>query len=215
MALKIKVYSDYVCPYCFLGKEPLKQAISGKDVEVEWMPFELRPYPNETLRPELEHVQFAWKNSILPKAKQMGLNMVLPKISPQPHTHLAHEGYQFAKEHGKGAEYNEVVINAFFQDGQNIGHIDVLSDLAEQIGLDRKMFYDALSNRIYEKQHKQALNHAYEAGITAVPTLVIGDKVVQGMRNQKALEEIIEAELTKTDAADSEGLSCGIDGCHY
>lgn len=45
--MKIKVYSDYVCPFCFLAEQPLEEAIKGKDVEVEWMPYELRPYPNE------------------------------------------------------------------------------------------------------------------------------------------------------------------------
>lgn len=47
MSVKIKVYSDYVCPFCFIGEAPLKEAIKGKDVEVEWMPFELRPQGTE------------------------------------------------------------------------------------------------------------------------------------------------------------------------
>ena len=49
MSIKIRVYSDCVCPFCDLAEIPLQEAIRGKDVEVEWMPFELRPYPNETL----------------------------------------------------------------------------------------------------------------------------------------------------------------------
>ena len=51
MPLTIKVYSDYVCPFCFLAEFPLQEAIRGKDVAVEWMPFELRPEPTPTLRP--------------------------------------------------------------------------------------------------------------------------------------------------------------------
>lgn len=45
MTVHIKVYSDYVCPFCFVGKAAFEEAIKGKDVEVEWMPFELRPSP--------------------------------------------------------------------------------------------------------------------------------------------------------------------------
>ncbi len=116
MTVKIKVYSDYVCPYCFLAEFPLKEAVLGKDVEIEWMPFELRPEPNPTLRPEGDYLQRAWEESVYPMAQQMGAEIVLPRISPQPHTHLAFEGYQFAKANGKGDGYNDRMFRAFFQE---------------------------------------------------------------------------------------------------
>ena len=70
------------------------------------MPFELRPYPNETLRPECDYLQRAWQQSVDPIARRMGVPIRLPAVSPQPHTHLAFEGYQYAREHGRGNEYN-------------------------------------------------------------------------------------------------------------
>src|SRR5436190_12364789 len=94
MPLKIKVYSDYVCPFCYLAEVPLREAIRGKDVEVEWMPFELRPEPQPTLRPEGDYLQRAWLQSVYPIARRMGVPIKLPALSPQPHTHLAFEGYQ-------------------------------------------------------------------------------------------------------------------------
>ena len=66
LALTIKVYPDYVCPFCFLAEKPLQEAAEGKDVQIEWMPFELRPYPNETLRPEGEYLQTTWKQYVYP-----------------------------------------------------------------------------------------------------------------------------------------------------
>src|SRR3954465_12831947 len=135
MPLKIKVYSDYVCPFCYLAEFPLRDAIQGKDVEVEWMPFELRPYPQTTLRPEGEYLQRAWSQSVYPIARRMGVPIVLPEVSPQPHTHLAFEGYQYAREHGKGNEYNHRVLEAFFREGRDIGKIDVLAKLAGDVGL--------------------------------------------------------------------------------
>jgi predicted DsbA family dithiol-disulfide isomerase len=51
----------------------------------------------------------------------MGVPIKMPKVSPQPHTHLAFEGYQYAKEYGKGNEYNHRVLEAFFVEGQDIG----------------------------------------------------------------------------------------------
>lgn len=73
-----------------------------RDIEVEWMPFELRPEPDETLRPEGDYLQRAWRQSVFPLARRMGVPINLPPVSTQPHTHLAFEGYQFAREHGRG-----------------------------------------------------------------------------------------------------------------
>src|SRR3954454_7467673 len=114
MRLKIKAYSDYVCPFCYLAEFPLREAIRGKDIEVEWMPFELRPEPHPTLRPEGDYLQKAWSQSVYPIARHMGVPITLPVVSPQPYTHLAFEGYQYAKEHGRGNGYNQRLLEAFF-----------------------------------------------------------------------------------------------------
>lgn len=113
MSLKIQVYSDYVCPFCMLVEKPLDEAIVGKDVEVEWMPFELRPLPNETLKPEGNYLQDIRKRVVYPMAKSMEIPIVLPNVSPQPYTHLAFEGFQFAKNHNKADQYNHRMFQAF------------------------------------------------------------------------------------------------------
>ncbi|PLR79395.1 2-hydroxychromene-2-carboxylate isomerase [Bacillus sp. V3-13] len=216
MALKIKVYSDYVCPFCFLAEKPLDEAIEGKDVEVEWMPYELRPYPNETLLPEGDYLQNTWRQSVYPMAERLGIPIVLPKVSPQPYTHLAFEGFQYAKEHGKGNEYNDRMLRAFFQEEQDIGNIDILTKLAGEVGLDETEYREALETRKYKEAHQKALQHAYtEANITAVPTFVIGDTVLAGVRSKETIEQVIEEELKKQRSDDQffEGMACGIDGC--
>jgi predicted DsbA family dithiol-disulfide isomerase len=160
------------------------------------MPFELRPEPHPTLRPEGEYVQRAWSQSVYPLALQMGVPIKLPKISPQPHSHLAFEGYQFAKEHGKGNDYNHRVLKAFFIEGQDIGNIDVLTKLAGEVGLDEKEFEEGLRTRRYKEAHQQALRDAYqEAGVTGVPMFVIGDRVLTGLQDRETLEVVIEEEI--------------------
>jgi predicted DsbA family dithiol-disulfide isomerase len=160
------------------------------------MPFELRPEPHPTLRPEGEYLQRAWSQSVYPLARRMGVPIVLPQVSPQPHTHLAFEGYQFAKEHGTGNEYNHRILEAFFREGQDIGDIDVLTRLAGEVGLDRREFEEALRSRRYREAHRQALRHAYEeAGVTGVPMFVIGGQVLTGLQDRETLETAIEAEL--------------------
>ncbi|MGA2254215.1 MAG: DsbA family oxidoreductase [Thermoguttaceae bacterium] len=193
MPIPIKVYSDYVCPFCFLGEFPLKEAVQGKDVEVEWMPFELRPAPNPTLRPEGQYLQQAWRNSVYPMAERMGVEIRLPRVSPQPHTDLAFEGFHYAKEHGKGNEYNDRMLRAFFQEEQDIGNVDVLVKLAGEIGLDEVEFRDALASHKYRQTHQQALQHAQEIGIEAVPTFIIGNRVLTGVQDRETLERAIQA----------------------
>ena len=81
--------------------------------------------------------------------------IVLPPVSPQPHTHLAFEGYQYAKEHGKGNEYNHRVLEAFFVEGRDIGDIGVLTKLAGEVGLDEQEFEEALRTRKYRDAHRR------------------------------------------------------------
>lgn len=215
MSLKIKVYSDYVCPFCFLAEQPLEEAIKGKDVEVEWIPYELRPYPNETLKPEGDYLQSTWKQSVYPMAERMGVDIVLPKVSPQPYTHLAFEGYQYAKEKGKAYEYNHRILRAFFQEEQDIGDIDVLTKLAVEVGLDEKEYREALETRKFKEVHQKGLENTYnEANISAVPTFVIGDTVLAGVRSKETLEEVIHDEINKQKPdIQINGMACGIDGC--
>ncbi|MFJ5769886.1 DsbA family protein [Psychrobacillus sp. NPDC093180] len=214
MTVKIKVYSDYMCPFCFIAEQPLEKAILGKDVEVEWMPFELRPYPNETLKPEGHYLQSTWKQSVYPMAKQMGIEIVLPRVSPQPYTHLAFEGYQYAKEKGKGNEYNDRMLRAFFQEEQDIGDIEVLTKLAGEIELDQKEYREVLDTRKYKEVHQKALKHAYEeANITSVPTFIIGDTKIAGIHSKETLEQIINKEISTQKPDFLGGLTCGIEGC--
>jgi predicted DsbA family dithiol-disulfide isomerase len=174
--------------------------VRGKDVEVEWMPFELRPEPYPTLQPEGEYLQRAWSQSVYPLARRMGVPIVLPEVSPQPHTHLAFEGYQFAREHGQGNAYNHRVLEAFFRDGQDIGDIGVLTKLAGEVGLDQRVFEDALRSRKYREAHSHALRHAYEqAGVTGVPMFVIGRHVLTGLQDRETLEAVIDEELSKSE----------------
>src|SRR5215475_8584715 len=160
------------------------------------MPFELRPEPHPTLRPEGDYLQRAWHQSVYPIARRMGVPISLPPVSPQPHTHLAFEGYQYARDYGKGNDYNHRILEAFFVEGQDISQIDVLTRLAGEVGLNEKEFEEALRTRKYREAHRRTLRHAYEeAGVTGVPMFVIGQQVLTGLQDRGTLEAVIEEEL--------------------
>jgi predicted DsbA family dithiol-disulfide isomerase len=182
-------------------------------VEIEWMPFELRPYPTPTLEPEGEYLQKGWARSVYPMAERFGVHMVLPKVSPQPHTHLAFEGFQYAKEHGKANEYNHRMFTAFFQEEKNIGEVEVLAELAGEIELNADEFKHALETQQYKEAHQKALKQTEGQRIQAVPTFIIGERVLTGLYGQETLERVIDEELQNRNEVVSEGMSCGIDGC--
>ncbi|MDC2865576.1 MULTISPECIES: DsbA family oxidoreductase [unclassified Bacillus (in: firmicutes)] len=214
MTVKIKAYSDFICPFCFLGKAPLDEIVKGKDVEVEWMPFELRPSPYPKIDPWKEPDKLgSWDSFIVPTAKKLGVEMRLPRVSPHPYTNLAFEGYHFAKEHGKGTAFHDRVFAAFFQEEQNIEDIEVLTKLAGEVGLPKEAFKEALVSRKYKDVQEEALRHAYEeAQIMAVPTFVIGDEVIQGLASKERLAKAIDQELAKSKENELDGMQCNVDG---
>jgi predicted DsbA family dithiol-disulfide isomerase len=181
------------------------------------MPFELHPYPEETLKPEERYLEEGWAKNVYPTAERYGVKIVLPRVSPQPHTQLAFEGFQYAKEHGKGIEYNRRMFQAFFQEEQDIGNLDLLTKLAGEIGLNENEYKEVLETGKYREVHRQALIHAYhEADITAVPTFFIGRYKIPGLLPRETLEQVIDQEIEfqkQSTPSPISGQSCGIDGC--
>ncbi|UCZ55387.1 DsbA family protein [Bacillus shivajii] len=166
--------------------------MDGKDVEIEWMPFELRPYPQETLSPNSEYVQKGWHSSVKPLAEKLGVTMNLPMIDPMPHTHYAHEGLMFAKKEGKAHEYAVQVFRAYYEDGQDIGNINVLTDLAEKIGLDRFEFEQSLQKRTFSDEREKLVKETMKTGeVLAVPTVYIDGEKLTGLQTKEKYETLI------------------------
>lgn len=158
------------------------------------MPYELRPEPSPTLRPDGSYLQTAWRQSVYPIAKRMGVDIRLPDVTPQPYTRLAFEGLQFAQEQGLGDAYNSAVFRAFFQRSEDIGKMDVLVSAAEEAGLNPAEYRRALEAGTYRGRHQELLRHAVEeVGVQGVPLFVIGDRVLSGLQSKEAIESAITA----------------------
>lgn len=208
----IKVWSDYVCPFCMLAEGPIHEATHDLDVEIEWMPFELRPHPTPTLRPEDEYLPAIWARSVYPMARRMGVDITLPTVSPQPWTGPAFEGYQYAAEHGRAAEYTPRMLRAFFQENRDIGRLDVLADIASELGLDKAGFTEALTAGTYTRTHQKALRTAKAYGVSVAPTIIIGER--HRIEGVPAVGQIRKAVLDiQIEQAVARGAACGTDGC--
>ena len=187
----IEVFADFVCPFCYLAEQPLADAADGRDVQIAWQPFELRPEPTPTLRPEDEYLQSTWQQVVYPMAERMGVPIVLPQVSPQPYSRLAFEGFAYAAEHGLGQRYTERIFRAFFVMQRDIGRPEVLTDVAAGLGLDADDFRAVLDSGRYAQAHQQALRRARELEITTVPTLLIDGQRLEGVPSAEALHRLL------------------------
>jgi predicted DsbA family dithiol-disulfide isomerase len=124
----------------------------------------------------------------------MGVPIKLPLVSPQPHTYLAFEGYQYARVQGTGNDYNHRVLTAFFVEGQDIGQIAVLTKLAGDVGLKKRRPRSVADTQV-PGGAPAGVQHAYEEeGVTGVPMFVIGSQVLTGLQDRETLEAVIEEE---------------------
>ena len=190
--IKIQVWTDFVCPFCLLGESIIEKAIEGLNVEIEWMPFELRPYPTPTLKPEDEYLPRVWKASVYPMAERLGVPIKLPTVSPQPYTRKAFLGLQFAKQQGKGNEYATAVMKAFFQQNLNIGEDDVLKNILHTLGLNPAGLDEFVNSPEANAQHDVDLQFAKQVGIQAVPSLAVGSQFFSGVPSVQALRRVLE-----------------------
>lgn len=214
--LDILFISDYVCPYCLVAKEALKQALqeTGVEANITWQPYELTREPKPRVDTYNDESRKRKYNVLVEPCRQLGLDMKLPpKVVPRPYTRLAFEGWFFACDHGKGDEYNDAVYKAYFIYEQNIGDVEVLTALAEKVGLDGAAFKAALENGTYTEAEKAAVDYARnELKPKGVPTIYINGEKVAASEYTK--DEMIRILSEQVPAEEVFGFSCSEDGCN-
>lgn len=194
MPTTVDLFIDYVCPFCLLVEPALKELERERDVAVRIHPYELRPHPVPTLRPEDDYLPHVWREVVYPMAERLGITIALPTISPQPRTERAFLGLQIAQEAGAAAAYSEAMLRAFFQEDRDIGSTEVTLDVAASTGLDRSAVEAALVSRERRRQHRADLAYAVErVGITSVPGVVITGAILPGVPTLEQLKAAVDA----------------------
>jgi predicted DsbA family dithiol-disulfide isomerase len=200
MKAHIEFYFDFVCPLCFLATKPLREVIKEQKAEIEWKPFELCPEPAQQMEQIEDFLERPWNQSIAPLAQQLHVEINMPDMPPVPRTHLAHEGFHFAKKHGQEIAYVDAVFKAYWEEEKDISQIEVLAEIADSLHLDQEIFTRILKDRTFEQVHKDSLVHAYEdAYVTKVPTLKIGSGVLQGFASTETIEKALFHEHSAKD----------------
>lgn len=213
--MEIMFVSDYVCPYCLVAKEALKQAMeeSGIKANITWIPFELTCEPSERIDTYHDEVRKAKYQILVEPCKKLGIDMKLPpNVVPRPYTRLAFEGWHYACEKGIGEIYNDAMYKAYFIDEKDIGDIVVLKALAKEVGLDENEFVEVLNQGVYTK--KQRSDDSYAKNILqvkGVPSIYVnGEKISIQKFTKEEMMDILKGKMIEET---TDVIACGVDGC--
>ncbi|MEH0059766.1 DsbA family oxidoreductase [Auritidibacter ignavus] len=204
MTTKIDVFVDYVCPFCFLVEGAIEELKRDRDVEVTIRPFELRPDPVPTLRPEDDYLPRIWRDAVYPMAERLDVPISLPTVSPQPRTEKAFMVLQLAQEQGKAEEYSKAMFKAFFQDDWDIVKDPVILDVAVSAGLDREEAEQALHSEERRARQQADQNYAVNTvGVTSVPGIVVEGQFLRGVPSAARLKKTVDTLAEGATAAEA------------
>ena len=170
---RITVFSDYVCPFCYLEEPDLARVREkfGDMVGVDWRAYELRPHPIPTLDPDGEYLHRVWNASVYPMARSLGTTLRLPPV--QPRSRKALEAAELARERGRYDAMHNALFRAFLEEGRDIGDVEVLLDIGGSVGLDREELRVTLDEGRYTEKVVADERLAARLGVDSVPTMFV------------------------------------------
>ena len=205
--ISIDVYSDVVCPWCYIGKRRLEQALMGlgeQNVAVTptWRAFQLNPDMPAAGMARKDYVETKFGGPeratqiyarVAAVGNEVGIPFQFEKIERQPNTINAHRLIRLAGEQGQQDAVAEALFRAFFLEFLDIGNVVTLSEIAASAGLNREAVYAYLSSDQGAAAAQQEDAVARQLGITGVPFFVFGGKyTVSGAQSAEVLLQAFE-----------------------
>jgi len=234
--LKVQIWSDITCPFCYIGKRRIEGALAQfehKDaVEIEWKSFQLDA--NFVASPEdntIDHLAEKYHKSrewaqetvdnMTQNAKNAGLDFHFEKAI-LANSYNAHRLLHLAKKYDLGDELKELLFKAYLTDGKNIDDLATLSALAQEAGLNKEEIDAVLHSDDYGDAVKNDIATAQKIGVQGVPFFVFDNKyAVSGAQHVETFVKTLEKVWEEGDFAkkvtllnSEDGESCGIDGCN-
>ena len=212
--IKVEVWSDVACPWCYIGKRKLENAISAFSAEGSQTPIQVE-YHSFLLNPDMpvdyegSQTDYLAEHKGMPRDQVISMTERLVGIAASvglkydmEHMHmtntvLAHQLLQYAKTHGKQVEMKERIMSAHFVEALHVGRADVLAQLAAEVGLDRTEVMRVLESGEYLPAFEADIEQARAYGISGVPFFVIDGKYgISGAQNSEtfvgAFNQILE-----------------------
>jgi predicted DsbA family dithiol-disulfide isomerase len=188
--MKIEIWSDIMCPFCYIGKRRLEKALEQfphqKDIDITWKSFQLNPGmktdPSKNINEYLAEIK-GWSidearqanDYVTDMAKEEGLHYDFDK-AVVANSFDAHRLIQLAKANGKGGEIEERLFKAYFTEGRNIADHATLFALGTEIGLDPAVTTRMLEGNEYADEVKHDIYEAQQVGVRGVPFFVFNDR---------------------------------------
>lgn len=207
--LTIDVYADIACPWCYVGRARLKQALDKRpelDVSLRWRPFQLQPnIPPEgrDFRTVLERKFGGWDRAermferIREMGREEGLAFNFDAIEVASNTADAHRLALWVQDrHGQeaGDTMATTLFRAYFSEGRNVSDRDVLVDCVAEVGLDEEEARTLLEGDEYAEAVRKSQQQARRRGITGVPCYVFDDRyAVTGAQPVDVMTEALDA----------------------
>ncbi|MBR1693713.1 MAG: DsbA family oxidoreductase [Lachnospiraceae bacterium] len=229
--MKITYWSDYACPYCYIGEARLKKAISAipeaKDIELEMKAFQLDPTAGEHAAGDTQ-TRFARKYGIsfadagrqIESISQMGIAEGLDfKYATTLFTNTmdAHRLTKLAQSKNDpilSEKVIEALFKAYFTDNKELADKELLQKIGEECGLEPDEVKAVLSSDQYMDEVILDEREAVRYGIHAVPFFVVGEYGISGAQSVEGMKATIIKVLEESAEVKAEqGMSCGPDGC--
>ena len=195
--LKITVYSDYICPFCYVGHHRLQRLSDSYDLKINWCFLEIHPETSVESEPidSLDYSSEQWQQ-MLKNLQRIAKeeNIPLSKINFITNSKNALLLSEAAKHCGRDIFYrlHEKLFSAYFVDSKNIGNRDALIKIAESCNVDKEIIKSAWTDAKYQQRLLENFDSARKHNIQSVPSFVFGDRVLTG----------VVAEATFRDAAE-------------
>jgi predicted DsbA family dithiol-disulfide isomerase len=205
--IKVEIWSDIACPFCYIGKHKFESALgqfSNKDkVEVEWHSFQLDPGAKTDSGQNMYGLLAAkygitedrarqMTGNVVNMANQEGLNLYMDKVIPT-NTLDAHRLIKLATKHGLQLRAVERLFSAYFTEGKNLGNRQTLIGLGADIGLSHKETESMLESNDYKENVITDSQEGQALGLTGVPFFVINRKhVISGAQPAELILKALE-----------------------
>jgi predicted DsbA family dithiol-disulfide isomerase len=200
----ITVYSDYVCPFCYLGRESLARYQETREdgLRIEWHPFDLRSQkrnPDGTIDHSVddgkdeEYYEQA-KQNVRRLAEKYGVEMDLDIATDVDSLPAQVVSYYLREHHDYGTwlAFDEAVFDALWQEGRDIGDEDLLVGLAAEAGVDGAEVRSALEDADLRAEVRERFAEAQQHGVTGVPTFAYDGYAARGAVPPEQLERLVE-----------------------
>jgi predicted DsbA family dithiol-disulfide isomerase len=196
MTLTIAITSDFICPWCLVAETRLNRAIQQLNSSIEiqkiWYPFELNPdMPEAGMDRQMYRSQKfgSWEYSQALDAKTVqatqadGIAFRYDLMTVTPNTLKAHRLTWLAGQQDKATAMAERILKAYFTEGQNIVEVEVLANLAAEVGMDAEMAKTFLLSDAGIQEVRDLEQQVIAQGIHGVPHIRIGQEVVSGAQS--------------------------------